>query len=53
VNSREVIRELEKDGWFEVNHEGSHKQFKTPDEKGPRHGTPSEKGYSDRNPEEH
>jgi predicted RNA binding protein YcfA (HicA-like mRNA interferase family) len=28
VNSREVIRELLKDGWFEAAHVGSHKQFK-------------------------
>jgi predicted RNA binding protein YcfA (HicA-like mRNA interferase family) len=28
VSSREVIRELLKDGWFEVAHVGSHKQFK-------------------------
>ena len=28
VNSRDVIRELEKHGWYEVNQVGSHKQFK-------------------------
>ena len=28
MSSREVIRELLKDGWFEVAHVGSHKQFK-------------------------
>jgi predicted RNA binding protein YcfA (HicA-like mRNA interferase family) len=33
VNSREVIRRLIRDGWFEVNHEGSHKQFKHPTKK--------------------
>jgi predicted RNA binding protein YcfA (HicA-like mRNA interferase family) len=28
MNSREVIKALQKDGWYEVNHVGSHKQFK-------------------------
>ncbi len=28
MNSREVIRHLRDDGWFEVNQVGSHKQFK-------------------------
>jgi predicted RNA binding protein YcfA (HicA-like mRNA interferase family) len=28
MNSREIIRRLEQDGWFEVLHAGSHKQFK-------------------------
>lgn len=28
MGSREVIKKLKEDGWFEVNHEGSHKQFK-------------------------
>ena len=28
MSSREVIRVLLADGWFEVAHEGSHKQFK-------------------------
>ena len=28
MNSREVIRKLLDDGWFEVAHVGSHKQFK-------------------------
>ena len=27
-SSREVISMLEADGWFEINQEGSHKQFK-------------------------
>jgi len=30
MNSREVIRKLKKDGWYEVNQVGSHKQFKHP-----------------------
>ena len=30
MNSREIIRKLENDGWFEVAQAGSHKQFKHP-----------------------
>ncbi|QYF86070.1 type II toxin-antitoxin system HicA family toxin [Brevundimonas sp. PAMC22021] len=30
MNSRDIIRALEADGWFEVAHKGSHKQFKHP-----------------------
>jgi len=30
MDSREVIKKLKEDGWFEVNHVGSHKQFKHP-----------------------
>jgi predicted RNA binding protein YcfA (HicA-like mRNA interferase family) len=28
MDSREIIRRLRADGWFEVAHKGSHKQFK-------------------------
>jgi predicted RNA binding protein YcfA (HicA-like mRNA interferase family) len=28
VDSRDIITELKKDGWYEVNHVGSHKQFR-------------------------
>ncbi len=28
--SREIIQRIRQDGWFEVGHEGSHKQFKHP-----------------------
>lgn len=28
MNSREIVKRLEEDGWFEVAQEGSHKQFK-------------------------
>lgn len=28
MNSRDLINTLKADGWFEVAHEGSHKQFK-------------------------
>jgi predicted RNA binding protein YcfA (HicA-like mRNA interferase family) len=28
VNSRDVIKAIEADGWVEVAHKGSHKQFK-------------------------
>ena len=34
MNSREVIKKLRKDGWYEVNQVGSHKQFKHPTKKG-------------------
>jgi predicted RNA binding protein YcfA (HicA-like mRNA interferase family) len=30
VDSREVIKRLRQDGWYEVGHAGSHKQFKHP-----------------------
>lgn len=33
-SSREVIKMLEKDGWYEVNVVGSHHQFKHPTKKG-------------------
>ncbi|MCK5385390.1 MAG: type II toxin-antitoxin system HicA family toxin [Alphaproteobacteria bacterium] len=28
MDSREIIKKLKKDGWFEVAQKGSHKQFK-------------------------
>ena len=28
MNSREIVKKLEQDGWFEVSQVGSHKQFK-------------------------
>jgi len=34
ANSRDVIKRLEADGWFEVNHVGNHKQFKHPTKPG-------------------
>jgi len=34
LRSRDVIKLLEKDGWFEVAQRGSHKQFKHPRKKG-------------------
>jgi predicted RNA binding protein YcfA (HicA-like mRNA interferase family) len=34
LNSRDVIRELKRNGWYEVNQVGSHKQFKHPTKKG-------------------
>jgi predicted RNA binding protein YcfA (HicA-like mRNA interferase family) len=30
MSSREVIQRLKQDGWYEVAHFGSHKQFKHP-----------------------
>ncbi len=34
MHSRDVIKELQKDGWYEVNQVGSHVQFKHPAKKG-------------------
>ena len=34
LSSRDIIRKLNKDGWCEVSHIGSHKQFKHPSKKG-------------------
>ena len=34
MDSREVIKELQKGGWYEVNQVGSHKQFKHVEKKG-------------------
>lgn len=34
MHSRDVIKELKKDGWYEVNQVGSHKQFKHTARKG-------------------
>lgn len=34
MNSKEIIKALEKDGWIEVGQKGSHKQFKHPEKKG-------------------
>ena len=34
MHSRDVIKLLKADGWYEVNQVGSHKQFKHPTKKG-------------------
>jgi predicted RNA binding protein YcfA (HicA-like mRNA interferase family) len=34
MDSREIIKTLEQDGWFEVAQSGSHKQFKHPTKPG-------------------
>lgn len=34
MDSREVIRRLKADGWFQVGQEGDHVQFKHPTKKG-------------------
>ena len=34
MHSREVIKQLRKDGWYEVNRVGSHKQFEHSTKKG-------------------
>jgi predicted RNA binding protein YcfA (HicA-like mRNA interferase family) len=31
---REAIKQVEKDGWYQVNQEGSHRQYKHPTKKG-------------------
>ena len=33
-SSKEIISMLHHDGWYEVNQEGSHRQFKHPSKKG-------------------
>jgi len=34
MDSRDIIKELKRDGWYEVSQVGSHKQFKHPRKKG-------------------
>jgi len=34
MNSREIIKRIKADGWFEVAQKGSHRQFKHPTKKG-------------------
>ena len=34
MKSRDVIKKIEADGWFEVAQKGSHKQFKHPKKQG-------------------
>jgi predicted RNA binding protein YcfA (HicA-like mRNA interferase family) len=34
MNSRDIIKALKADGWYEVNQVGSHKQFKHPTKSG-------------------
>ncbi len=34
MNSREIVRRLERDGWYEVAQAGSHRQFKHPSKPG-------------------
>jgi len=34
VHTRDVIKKLKNDGWYEVNQVGSHAQFKHPTKKG-------------------
>jgi predicted RNA binding protein YcfA (HicA-like mRNA interferase family) len=33
MHSRDLVKKLQKDGWYEVNQAGSHKQFKYPTKK--------------------
>ena len=53
MDSREVIRVLTRDGWYQVNQAGSHKQFKHPAKKGRGDGSAPEKGHPLRNVEEY
>lgn len=34
MDSKEIIKKIKADGWFEVTQKGSHKQFKHPTKKG-------------------
>jgi predicted RNA binding protein YcfA (HicA-like mRNA interferase family) len=34
MHSQDLMRQLRRDGWYEVNQAGSHKQFKHPTKKG-------------------
>jgi len=34
MKSKEIIKKIEKDGWFEVAQKGSHKQYKHPTKQG-------------------
>jgi predicted RNA binding protein YcfA (HicA-like mRNA interferase family) len=53
MNSRNVINELKSDGWYEVNHVGSHKQFKHATTKGRVTVTAPEQRHTDWNFEKH
>ncbi len=34
LSSKQIIKAIEADGWFEVSHEGSHRKFKHPTKPG-------------------
>ncbi len=53
MHSRDVIKELKKDGCYAVNQVGSHKQCKHVDEKGEGDIAASEPGHTDRHFEKH
>jgi hypothetical protein len=46
MHSRDVIKVLKLDGWYEVNQVGSHKQFKHPYKKGKGYRAASEPGHT-------
>jgi hypothetical protein len=53
MHSRDVMKQLQKNGWYEVNQVGSHKQLKHPTKKG-RVTVPHPKpGYTDRHPQKY
>jgi hypothetical protein len=53
MRSRDVIKLLRADGWYEVNQVGSHKQFQASDEEREGDGAASEPGHTDRHFEKH
>ena len=53
MHSRDLIKPLLKDGWYEVNQVGSHKQFKRPTKRGQGDGATPEPGRPDRHPQKY
>jgi predicted RNase H-like HicB family nuclease len=53
VGSREVIKRLKADGWYEVGRVGDHVQFKHPTKKRARDGDPSRQRPSKEDPRKH
>lgn len=52
-SSREIIKLLKKDGWYEVHCVGDHHQFKHPTKKGARHRHASAQRLPPRHIEKH
>lgn len=52
-SSREIIKMLQDDGWYEVSCVGDHHQFKHPTKKGRVTDNPPEKGYPGGNSKKH
>jgi hypothetical protein len=49
MDSRDIIKERKKGGWYEVNQVGSHKQFKHAEKQRPPDRPASEARHSDKN----